>query len=175
MINSIKWLAFALILAILVGNIYTVIARKTTGKKFPTFLGFASAVVDSDSMEPTLSRGDVILVLHKKSYQERDIILFIDKHGDPVTHRIVDVREDGKYTTQGDSVYNDVDGDPVEKGKVVGKVWLTLPKFGKLLAFLQKPVGLVMLTIVGGAVIFMPDILGFFTGKKEDEDENLEE
>lgn len=58
--------------------------------------------VTSDSMEPTLSTGDLAVVVDAGDPSVGDVILFTRSDGERVTHRVVGV-EEGRYITQGDA------------------------------------------------------------------------
>lgn len=86
---------------------------------------FVFATVLSGSMEPTFQRGD--LVLMQRMYLKADvgdIIMFpMFRFQEPVTHRVVDITEEGKIVTQGDAnPFPDSSGFPPDR--VAGKAVL---------------------------------------------------
>ena len=117
----------------------------------PSVFGYYIFRVSSDSMEPTLMVGDVILV-HKADpddIQKNDIITYKSKdgsmYGRDVTHRVVTepFEKNGTYhfQTQGDA-----DGAPLDKpityDQVEGKYVRTMTVIGKLYGFFVTPLGL---------------------------------
>ena len=103
--------------------------------------GLGLAVVQSGSMEPTFSKGDLLLVREQDAYAVGDIVVY-QSEGILIVHRIVAM--DGEtVTTQGDA--NNV-ADPsfngaAIKGAVVGHV----PDLGLAVEFLKTPLGITLL------------------------------
>ena len=116
----------------------------------PSVFGNYIFRVSSDSMEPTLMVGDVILVqsADAEDIQKGDIITYKPKdgsmYGREVTHRVVAdpvIKHDTYYyQTQGDAV-----GAPLDKAitydQVKGKYVRKLTLIGKLYGFMSKPIG----------------------------------
>lgn len=116
----------------------------------PSVFGNYIFRVSSDSMEPTLMVGDVILVqsADAEDIQKGDIITYKSKdgsmYGREVTHRVVVdpvIKHDTYYyQTQGDAV-----GAPLDKAitydQVKGKYVRKLTLIGKLYGFMSKPIG----------------------------------
>lgn len=76
----------------------------------PVTLGGDTAyvIVAGNSMRPTYSPGDLVVTRATGEYIRGDIVLFRVPGGEPgaglrVIHRIVDVRPDGSFVTQGDN------------------------------------------------------------------------
>ena len=82
--------------------------------------------VVSNSMEPTLHVGDLIIA-GKADYKEGDIAIYISDRV-TIVHRIVEKRPDG-YVFKGDN--NAVpDPRPVPRERITGKVHVALPLLG---------------------------------------------
>ena len=122
----------------------------------PRLMGANLLVVVSQSMEPTVPMGSIV-VSHPKALQEDievgDVITFsvADLGGEVVfvTHRVVEVignDADVRYRTQGDGV-NEPDMILIAPDQVVGRMWFSLPLVGYLVAFIRTPLG--YLTLVG--------------------------
>ncbi len=173
-LKVIKWIVLALLLFLLACNIYVLIRRAAFGDKMPRVFGFASAVVVSPSMEPTIKVNDMVIVHTRKEYREKDVVMYLDSYGDYTTHRIVGETENG-FILQGDN--NDSpDSAPVAKDKIVGAVVLTIPKAGKLSNFISSPWGALTIAVVGMAIIFLPDVISSLVRKsKKGESEEKEE
>jgi len=102
------------------------------------------AVLSGNSMEPRLERGDLVLTRAKPSYRVGDVVLYEDHEtGSRVLHRIIAERN-GHFVTKGDN--NDFI-DPVHPSpdEVVGKFWFSVPGAGTAVAWLKRPVNLVIL------------------------------
>jgi signal peptidase I len=101
----------------------------------PVLLGWGSYVVESGSMEPSIQVGDVVIA---KPYtvDQRIRVGRVFVFDDPATptphlmvHRIVELRDDGDYTTAGDA--NDVtDVTPLPAGDVRATAVLLAPYAG---------------------------------------------
>lgn len=157
--NIFKWIIFALLILIVIANISNLYKIKVKKEQVPTFLGYANVVVVGNSMYPTLKIGDMIIVKHQNSYKVGDIITFIDDAGIVVTHRVIEISEDGKYYTEGDYVGNSRDPWLLDNSDIVGKVVVTLAGFGNVLEFFQTPWGLLILIGIGILIIELPYII----------------
>jgi signal peptidase I len=106
----------------------------------PASLGGATryAIVECASMEPRLSRGDLVLVRSGHAPAVGDVVLYRDPAlGVGVLHRVVRI-EDGRLVLQGDA--NDfVDDARPRPDDVVGTFWFSIPRAGSALVWLQRP------------------------------------
>ena len=160
-VGNVLTTVFTVLLALLVVfHLAIFVKGKVTGERCPTVLGFGTAVVISGSMEPDILVNDVILIHAQDSYAVGDVITF-RTDGNCVTHRVIAISLDESgnviYTTQGDS--NNTVDDPVPADRIVGKVILVIPAMGYLQEFLQTPLGFLVLTLLAGAMIFVPEYL----------------
>ena len=105
-------------------------------------IGFTPYVVLSGSMEPEIKTGSICFINRHASYddiKENDIIAFKLKGGTLVTHRVVDITNDG-IVTKGDN--NEKNDDVITtKNNFVGKNTFWIPKVGYLVVLLQKTKG----------------------------------
>lgn len=130
--------------------------------------GFKLYTVQSGSMEPAISTGSIVVSRPSKTYTLGNIITFKNEsdRNNPnpqftTTHRIVDQRElDGEiaYITKGDA--NDgVDGTPVQKDLILGKVIFSTPLLGYLIGFTRTQKGLIFLIIIPATIIVYNELL----------------
>lgn len=122
----------------------------------PTLLlGWEPVLITSGSMGPTISAGDLILIVDPP----RDDVLdpgTVITFPDPVlpealvTHRIDGVREDGLYSTRGDA-NESPDPEPVDPDEVVGVGRLLVPLIGLPLLWLRTDM-LSFVLFVGGTL-----------------------
>jgi signal peptidase len=131
-------------------------------------------VVTSDSMEPTLSRGDLLIIQAKSPDQIalNDIVVYQDEvwHSDgPIVHRVVEiemVEGDYYYFTKGD---NNPTRDPYNRtySEIVGVVVATIPWLGNISLFLRTPIGIVMMVGLFIAILVLPEIIGNSEGEEQ--------
>lgn len=143
LVNGLKNLVIALLVLVLGFNLYSLYQRNINDSRFPMVLGYGYAVVVSGSMEPTLSKGDLVIVHQETVYEKGNIITFIQA-GDQrtTTHRIVEA-EDDRFVTQGDA--NNLVDESIVAEQIFGKVVLTLPLIGYLIQSASTPLGLLVI------------------------------
>lgn len=106
--------------------------------------------VQTGSMEPALSPGDLIVVrsLPAAEYKTGDVVTFINPadRSQTITHRVVD-RADGPYrsvfTTQGDA--NASADQPISENLIIGKQVASLPFLGRAVDFARTLPGLMLI------------------------------
>ena len=124
----------------------------------PAELGGATryAVVDGASMEPALSRGDLVLVRAGGEPAVGDVVLYRDPEMNVrVLHRVSDV-ENGRLVLRGDA--NDfLDDARPRPSEVIGTYWFSIPRVGSILLWFAQPLhaallafGLTLLALAGG-------------------------
>ena len=112
--------------------------------------------VESNSMIPTFSQGDILLLQGRLQYRAGDIIVFSPSPGStPVVHRVVAINPDGTYQTKGDANSNQL---PFERSiglqQVHGAVILILPLLGWIKIGISEFI-LPNIIWLAGAVIFV--------------------
>jgi signal peptidase I len=115
----------------------------------PAQLGGATryAVVEGSSMEPGLSRGDLVLVRAGGKPAVGDVVLYRDQSmGVRVLHRVTAV-EDGRLVLQGDA--NDFldDARPLPS-EVIGTYWFSVPRAGAVVLWLAQPLHAALLAFI---------------------------
>lgn len=144
-----------LLLPIIVANLTIIIGSFLHPDEVPGFLGYKPFIVLSDSMLPTISSGDLVLVkeVDVEKLEQGDVIAFREGTS-VVTHRIVEVMNEGdakRFRTKGDN--NNVADPLLVRPEMVEGVYLfAMPGFGKAAVFIQTPVGMTL-------VIALPLIL----------------
>lgn len=133
-----------ILLGILLGmNLYFANARHILGNQLPMPFGYGLANVLSGSMEPTFSKGTLLLVKDTKNVKEGDIVVY-QSQGELIVHRIVRVKEN-IIVTQGDA--NNVSDIPFRKDQIKGKVVDWAPYLGSISQIFRKPL-VIILTIL---------------------------
>lgn len=127
--KKIIWLAIFTIIIIVIYNIFLLrISNKEEEQDY--IFGMKAYAIETDSMEPELEVGDVIIV--KKCEPEDlkigDIITFTSR-GELITHRISDIDQKyQRYSTKGDkNTLNDI--EKIKFEDIKGVKILTLPGF----------------------------------------------
>ena len=144
----------------LVFNVFLFVKRAATGESCPKIFGLTSAIVISGSMEPEISINDYVLVCEMKEYKKGDIIMY-EGGQIPVTHRITNIYKDENgaewIVTKGDA--NNTEDEAFTSDKIIGRVVLVLPKLGELETFFSKPSGFLILTLITGGLLCLPDLV----------------
>lgn len=108
-------------------------------------------VVMSGSMEPSIRTGSLCFVDGSDTdAKPGDVIAFRAADGILVTHRVVDVTEEGSYITRGDN-NNEADTAPVSKENVTGKTLFSIPAAGYAVMKLRTPGGIAVLAVLTAA------------------------
>jgi signal peptidase I len=112
----------------------------------------ASLYGDSDyillfgqSMLPTIEPGSLVIVKSQISYNNGDIVAFVNSDGINVVHRIIEITKEG-YVTQGDN--NSYKDSPIVFEDIKGKASLVIPYLAYLGLFMQTPIGIAMMAIM---------------------------
>ena len=105
--------------------------------------GYRAYIISSNSMEPTISLGDVVIT---KSYKKEKIytgdVITFKQDGEVITHRILkieDTNEGTVYTTKGDN-NNIEDTEQITYSQIQGKSILTIPYLGKIILMLNNKI-----------------------------------
>ncbi len=139
----------------------------------PSFLGYKPFIVLSDSMNPMIESGDIVLVkqVETSTLKEGDIIAF--REDDTIiTHRIQKIIEtDGirQFVTKGDN-NNTADIYPVSQDSVEGIYLLNVHKIGDIALFMQKPLGMILFVALPLIIFILYDIIRRWVYKNPDED-----
>lgn len=156
--TAVKIVLIVLIVLLLFYNVIMLFGKFVLKQDKPTFFGIAFSVVTSGSMEPTIKVHDVIVTKSQSSYEVGDVITFFDSaRNEYVTHRIV-LKTQEAYTTKGDA-NNGQDAFSVPQSAVVGKVVGNLGGVGKVVQFLQSPLGFFCVIAVGAVAYFAVDLI----------------
>lgn len=133
---------------------------------------FRLLVVQSGSMEPGIKIGSIILVspldlfpamvspVAEPKYKEGEIISYLSGK-ETFTHRVVSIEKSNDqflYLTKGDA-NRAVDRELVEEKQITGKVFLSLPFLGYLIAFTKTQMGFIALIIIPATIIVYSEIL----------------
>lgn len=149
--------------AVLGINVYLTNANRLMGNSLPMPFGYGAAVVLSGSMEPEMSKGDLIVVKELEAYREKDIVVYQSKSS-LVVHRIISIDGDA-VITQGDA--NNAPDDPINLSAIKGKVLLRIPYVGRVVNLIKTPIGTISIVAIAILLIEIPRR----TEKKKDDEE----
>jgi signal peptidase I len=119
----------------------------------PSFAGCKFYAVLGKSMEPAINMGNLVGVksVNPDELKLGDVITFnnILQDGEPTTHRIVDIKNEGElsFVTKGDA-NNGNDSESTLYKDIIGEVYLNIPYVGRLLSFTKTKAGIITLIVV---------------------------
>ena len=114
--------------------------------------------VYTGSMEPAIPVGSVVVIkpVDPETLKIGDIICFTLTEPTSITHRIINITDEG-FITKGDA-NEDPDHWIVKKENVIGKAILTVPFIGYLGYFVRTPIGFILLILLPASVIIIMEI-----------------
>lgn len=142
----------------------------------PMFMGYASMIVITGSMNGTIDEGDLIIIKEKKEYKLGDIVTYVEAEGKtPVTHRLINYgTEEGTFIAKGDA--NDTaDIFPVSTDQIRGEVVAVIPKVGLFFDWFLYEAGVVYAFALVAIIVAGVYFYGRFKPEAEEEtaaDEN---
>jgi len=160
-----------LILAILLGIFcsFTAFISKNGGG-IPSFFGIRPFAIQSDSMAPFFSNGDLIIdktVRDPSELKVGDVITFWTVIGGERvlnSHRIIEILDKGTYlyfTTKGDN--NTIeDSIGVHQSEIVGKYETHIPNMGAVIDYMQTGIGFLLAIVVPVFLFFVYHLVQFF-------------
>lgn len=147
--------------------------------KATTVLGYGFMAVQTGSMTPEYPVGSVIIIKETdpSKLSKNDVITFYSSHPQLndmiVTHRIVDVIDDGdgtySFTTKGDA--NTINDEyPAEGEKVIGKVLAKSSLMQKLVNLRQNPATFFVLVLLPMCVIIAYEVFTIYKKSTAEKD-----
>lgn len=124
-----------IILIILLYNLVLLGISFISKHDFNGFFRYKAYNITTNSMEPTINMGDIIIV--KKVKDEENL-----KNGDIITHRIIDIVEtngEKRYITKGDN-NNIPDLEKLSFSQIEGVKVISIPYLGKIIEFLENQI-----------------------------------
>lgn len=147
---------YIILIPIIIFNLTLIIKSFLNPNQTPDFFGYKSFVIMSGSMEPTIKKGDAILVkeVPEEEIRINDIISFTIQNKTNVTHRVIGIAEENgkrKYTTKGDN-NNTEDKERITYEQIDGKYQFKISQFGIVINLLKSKITLMILV---GIMIFI--------------------
>ena len=165
-----------IILAIIFIMLLTIFIKgQVNEEKYPDLFGYKSMIVLSGSMEPTIMKGDLIIVkkVDSKDLKAKDIIAFRNEDKTITSHRIIKVDKiDGKlyFKTKGDN-NNTMDEDVVVAKDIEGIYVSRIPELGNFLMYIQTIQGFITVTMF----LLLIFSIYYFISSKIEKKKNKEE
>lgn len=125
-----KTLGILIIMVIIILSICVIKNRQVLCEKLPVRL----LIVKSNSMYPTLQKGDFILIKRNNDYKKGDIITYDYESNYLVTHRIIE-KNNNFFIAKGDN-NNSEDDKFIQLDNIKGKVILILNRKNQISIFL---------------------------------------
>lgn len=123
---------------------------------YTSVFGLSFFEVESYSMYPELTKGDLIVVkeLDPSEYEVGMIVTYIkDGEKTSTTHKIVKI-EGNIITTRGiNTETNNADDEPFDVSCIIGKVVAVWHGYGSVRNFVTNPMGIVSILIIGFFII----------------------
>lgn len=124
-------------------NIYLGNATGIVGNKLPMPFGYGLANVLSGSMEPTFSKGTLLIVKEETKPEKGQIVVY-QSGNELIVHRIVNISKN-KIITKGDA--NNIADEPFDKTQIKGVVITWIPYLGTIVSILKTPTGMILVLI----------------------------
>ena len=167
--KAVKITAVILMGLVILFNILTAVINVAGKSAEYRWLPFTFLTVETGSMEPELSVGDLVI--------DRDVPFEEIRVGDTVTFRQADtfvthkvVRKEGaSLITKG--IANNAEDKPFGKNDYRGKMVASVPKMGKILLLFGSPVSMICLALLLFGLFFGKDILRRISAEPEDRQE----
>lgn len=129
-----------------------VIVLSATG---PVLIGWNTFIVTSGSMEPEIHTGSSVVTdkVHNSLLKVNDVITFIDRSNGVITHRIIEIVNDGQgvgFKTKGDANKSE-DIEIVRPVNILGKVLYSVPFAGYIINYtntMQVRLGILVVAII---------------------------
>ncbi len=176
----VSWTVFALLIIIALLLVYYYVSMQLyarLGDKYEP--KFSIYTIISESMEPNVNKGDVIVNLKVNDFDDvkiNDVITFISTsdltYGFTITHRVVGTKllDDGEVCliTRGDNNTSE-DASCVKEENLIGVVKAVIPSLGKIQGFLSNKFGILLIILIVALYIIVKDLLKLFTAIKNED------
>lgn len=153
--DILRRLVLVLLAAALGFGAYLMSANGIARNQLPMPFGVGLATVESNSMVPAFTRGDLLVVgaLADGDPEVGQVVVYQDPTIGLVVHRVVAV--DGELvTTQGDA--NNTADVPFDRSLIVGRVLAVVPLLGVVVGALKTPIGVIVVLISALLLVELP-------------------
>lgn len=137
-------IVIVLLVLLIIMNIFFI--TDVTNDRIPSLFGYKFMVDLTDSMEPAIDAGDLIIIKVEKEYNKNDIVSYRNSNHEIITHRIVEKTKNGYYL-KGDN-NSKLDEGVVNNKNIEGRLVMTVHKLGLFCLFLQSIYGIIFLIVI---------------------------
>ncbi len=129
--------------------------------KSPSIFGYSFYYVLTESMEPEIMAGEIILGKETSPEELKigDIVTYVgstgELNGKIITHEIISI-EDGIVTTQG--VANDQPDPPIYTSQILSRYVVTIPFAGKIFSVINSRYGFLFLVLIPLTLLIVNEI-----------------
>jgi len=150
-------ISLALLIVLAIASGFSILKSNKNPYEVPSIFGFMGLTVLSGSMEPQLKPGDLVVMKssNPKKVKVNDVITYQNSSNILVTHRIVDLVNEGEkvlFQTKGDA-NNVEDLGLVSSEDIIGSYLFHIPKAGYIANFIKSPQGIIVILIVSGLIL----------------------
>ena len=144
----------------------------------PSIFGYSFFYVLTESMEPEIHAGDMILGKYAdpEDLQIGDVVTYVGTTGELrdkiITHKIVEI-DDDVITTQG--VANNIPDPPIDSSQILSRYVLTIPLAGDVFGVINSKLGFLFLIVTPLALLIVNEVSIIVKAFKEDKEEHLNE
>jgi signal peptidase len=177
LISKILKIASYCLFGLIVGLSVFVLALRFLGES-PNVFGYSFYYVLTESMEPEIHSGDMILgkAVPAEELQIGDVVTYVGDTGEfsgkIITHEIIEIDGD-ILTTKG--IANE-DPDPaIRSSQVLSKYVFTIPLAGKIFSAINSKLGFLFLIVTPLGLLIVNEISIIAKAFKEDKEEHLSE
>lgn len=141
-----------IVLIILIYNLILVGISYISRQDFNGIFGYKAYNITTNSMEPNVNQGDIIIIKKPKNEDKLkvgDVITFA-KDGETITHRIVEITDTGKtkrYVTKGDN-NNVPDLEKVTFEQIEGVEVIRIPNLGRIISIMENQIILLIILLL---------------------------
>lgn len=151
-----------LLITLIIGSmgflLFTTVQAQSNPNQIPSYFGYKPLTVLTNSMEPKIHAGDMILIRNKKAsaVKRGDIITFKLSEEKLITHRVESVTTKG-FLTKGD--HNNVKDDwIVHSANLIGEVKVIIPNAGYITKFLTSKAGFSLFILLPLLLFFLIEV-----------------
>lgn len=151
--NILHYMLLVLLASALGLGAYLMSAAGLGRNQLPMPFGVGLATVESNSMQPSFGRGDLLVVGEAAEPAVGDVVVYQDPTIGLVVHRVVALDGD-LVTTQGDA--NNTADVPFDCSLIAGRVLAVVPALGLLVAALKTPAGVLVTLALALLLVELP-------------------